>query len=261
MQRFSIYALCLSLCIAFAFSSCRKDGKDLGEVTFTNQLSKQVTLDIYPSLKDYGNGSNRTIQLVIDGNSKKVLPGKTFLAGQKYYMDWYTADHIFSNWFNDMFKDDISYVAFEPTEGNNSYYMSPTFEGRKKLVFLDTTATATSWKAVDIVVYSASTGYVSVWNQTPKAGQERSIVIRKDFTATHDYKDDFGTARTEELKFKVHETKQAYIEFMDANRKSLGSMISDRLPSGTPPDYYSSTTDTVMALLPHSEYTYIMVRQ
>jgi hypothetical protein len=240
---------------------CKKDGKDLSEVTFANQVSKQVMVDIYPTLKDYANNTNRTARLMIDGNSKKTLPGSTFLPGQNYYMDWYTADQSFSNWFNDKFKDDIGYVTIEPTEGNNTYYMTPTFEGRKKIVFLDTTQTFTEWKPVDIVVYSASTGYVSVWNQTPQAWKDRSVTIRKDFTATHDYKDEFGTAHTEELAFKVHETKEAYIEFMDDTRKSLGYMMSGRLPSGTPPEYTATTADTVMALLPHSEYTYIMVRQ
>jgi hypothetical protein len=95
----------------------------------------------------------------------------------------------------------------------------------------------------------------------PNAAHERSIAVRKNFTATHDYKDEFGTAHTEELNFKVHETQEAYIEFLDKDRKVLGSMISGRLPGGTPPDYTSESADTVMALLPHSEYTYIMVRQ
>lgn len=261
MQRFSVFALCLICTALFIFTGCRKDGKDLTEVTFTNQVGEAIVLDIYPTLGDYGNNTNRTTRQTIPAYSSITLPGSTFLPGQNYYMDWYSENHYYSNWYNDKYKNDISYVTIEPSEGNNTYYMTPTFVGNKQAVFLDTFETKTQWKAVDVYQYSASTGYVSVWDLTPVNEQFKEITINKNFTASFTYKDEYGQLKNEMLNFKVHESKDAYIEFMDANANSLGSMVAGRIPTGTPPDYHSDAVDSVLALLPHSEIYYLMVRQ
>jgi len=261
MTRFSQYTLgtfCLFLLLA---TGCRKDGKDLTEVTFTNQTGEAVVLDIYPTPGDYGNNTNRTTRQTIAAYDKLVLPGSTFSKGQKYYMDWYSKDHYYSNWYNDKFKNDISYVVIEPVAGNNTYYMTPTFLGTKQAVFLDTFETKTQWKAVDVFQYSASTGYVSVWNLTPANDQYKEVTINKNFTASYTYKDQYGNLKNEVLDFKVHESKDAYIEFMDANGNSLGSMLAGRLPTSTLPDYRSESVDSVLALLPYSEIYYLMVKQ
>ncbi len=260
MQRFSLFSFCLVCCALLVVTGCRKEGKDLTEVTFTNQIDKPITLDIYPTPGDYGNNTNVTVSRNIPAYGTITLPGSTFKAGQKYYMDWYTSDHYYSNWYNDKFKNDISYVEIEPVAGNNTYYMTPTFSGTKQAVFLDTFGTKTHWKAVDAYQYSANTGYVSVWDLTPANDQYKEVTVHKNFKATYLYKDQYGQLKSDTLEFKVQESKDAYIEFMDANRNNLGSMLAGRIPTGIPPDYRSESVDSVLALLPHSEIYYLMVR-
>ena len=260
MYRFSLFTICIICSILLVAPGCKKDGKDLTDVTFTNQIGETVTLDIYPTLGDYGNNTNSTLRRTILPYESIVLPGSTFKAGQSYYMDWYTKDHYYSNWYNDKFPNDISYVVIEPVEANNTYYMTPTFLGTKQAVFLDTFETKTHWKAVDVFQYSASTGYVSVWDLTSANDQYKEITINKNFTASFTYKNEYGQLKNEMLDFKVHESKDAYIEFMDASGSSLGSMLAGRLPTGTPPDYRSEAVDSVLALLPYSEVYYLMVR-
>jgi hypothetical protein len=261
MQRFSALTLSIISTILLLATGCRKDGKDLSEVTFTNQIGETVVLDIYPTLGDYSNNTNPIVKMVVPAYSNLVLKGSTFKPGQNYYMDWYSPNHYYSNWYNDKYKNDISYVTIEPTNGNNTYYMTPTFLGTKQAVFLDTFETKTNWKAVDVYQYSAATGYVSVWNLTSLNDQYKEITINKNFTASYTYKDEYGHLKNEMLDFKVHESKDAYIEFMDATNNSLGSMLAGRIPTGTPPEYRSESVDTVLALLPHSEIYYLMVKQ
>src|SRR5688572_20985842 len=85
MHTVRLHILCLSF-LAIAAGSCKKDPKDNTEVTFTNQTSEKVTLDIYVSENDYGSNSNVMLRKVLSPNENTLLPGSTFNSGGTFYM-------------------------------------------------------------------------------------------------------------------------------------------------------------------------------
>jgi hypothetical protein len=257
MQRFYILFFVLALTCLF-LDSCRKKEKDNTEVTFVNSVNAQVTLDIYKNATDYSNAAPVMLRKSLQPNESTILPGSTFAAGQTYYMDWYTDDYRYNNWFNDNYSQGQVQVAFKPVAGNNTYYLRPQFKNINRIVYLNKTANSTKWKAIG--AYTKSTEYIAMWSLLPEHERFRELTLKKGFTASYDYKNTSGTVVTDQLDFFVHNSERAYIEFVK-NGQTEGQMISGELPTGTPPNYTSTATDTIMALLPNSDYYFMMVRQ
>lgn len=257
MFRSSCYLVLL--CCVFA-SACRKD-KDESAVTYVNNVPQQVTLDIYPNMAAYASGSNQTIRQTINGSDKAIIPGDNFVPGLTYYVDWYTDDNMYNNWFNDKFPGGNGTVAIAPVVGSNTYYTSDYNKNYNKLVFLNGNGTQTSWIAIDAYQYSAVTGYVSVWNNMNLNERYQEITVRKDFTASYRYTDNYGAVKTQDLEFKVHNAPHSYIEFLNDAGGTLGSMAGGTLPTSTAPDYNSNAIDTVLGLMPASELRFLMVKK
>lgn len=251
------WSYCIALCVLA--TACKKKDTDNTEVSFNNRIDKDVTLTIYASADDYAKASNAVLRKVVKANTVERIAGSTFTAGKTYYMDWHTDNYYQNNWFNDKYPQQGAQVAFSPAAGNNTYYIEQGLSGNGRIVFLSTSGTSSKWRAVDAYMYSASTGYVSFWGSLPDAQRLHEITVSKNFTAVHDYKNVNGTPVQETLAFKVMRTNDAYIQFMSGD-STLGSMISGKLPTGKAPDYFSASTDTVMALLPQSDYYFMMVR-
>ncbi|OSZ79533.1 hypothetical protein CAP35_15165 [Chitinophagaceae bacterium IBVUCB1] len=240
-------------------SACKKKNADNNEVSFNNRIDKDVTLTIYASADDYAKATNAMLRKVIKANTVERIAGNTFTAGKAYYMDWHTDNYYQNNWFNDSYPQQGAQVAFTPGTGKNDYYIEQGLTGNGRIVFLSGSGTSSKWRAVNAYLFSTSTGYVSFWSSLPDAQRLHEVTINKNFSATHDYKNTNGTPAQQTLSFKVMRTNEAYIQFM-AGDTTLGSMISGRLPTGKAPDYFSASTDTVMALFPQSDYYFMMVR-
>ncbi len=253
--------LAIAAILACTFiTACKKSDKDGTDVTFLNNVNQNVTLDIYPSIEDYTGNSNVFLRKVLQPGEKAILPGNTFKSGQTYYMDWYTDDYYYSNWFNDDYSVGNTKVGIKPVANNNTYYCNPEFQGANRTTFLKKNASLTEWKAVGAYAES-SAGYVPHWNDLDANGQYRVVTVNKNFTAQYKYKDASGSVVTDELVFMVHNSKDAYIEFMGSGNTSKGSMVGGRLPTSTKPNYASSAADSIMAYLPNSDYYFLMVRQ
>ena len=241
--------------------SCKKKDEVTTDVTFTNRIAKDVVLTIYPSFDDYSNGTNPTLRRVVPASDKTILPASTFSPGKTYYMDWHTDNFYTNNWFNDLFPQPGTQIAIRPVAGNNTYYFDPAFAGSSRTTFLANDDKMSKWYAVDAYLYSVSTGYLSQWNTLTDFQKYRQVTVHKNFTADYTYKTSVGSITTDVLNFKVHPSADAFIEFMKTADSSTGSMMSGKLPTGIPPDYKSSAKDTIMALLPNSDYYFIMVRE
>ena len=254
--------ICLLVCVCF-FASCKKKGTDNTDVLFVNRLTDVVTVDVYSNMEDYKNSSNLFLRKTVPASDKIIVPGSTFEAGKTYYMDWYTDDYYHNNWFNDMYNDqDAAYVVIKPVAGDNTYFLQDWYEGKARQVYLDKTASSTTWQAVDCFLFSENLGFLSKWGELDEHDKYKKMVINKDFTAVYEYKDAQGNIDRMVTPFKVHHTKEAYIEFFGSDNKILGNMTSGRLPSGQAPDYMSSATDTVLALLPGKlDYYFLMVKK
>eukprot|EP01012_Entosiphon_sulcatum_P034532 TRINITY_DN43813_c0_g1_i1.p1 TRINITY_DN43813_c0_g1~~TRINITY_DN43813_c0_g1_i1.p1 ORF type:complete len:108 (+),score=13.15 TRINITY_DN43813_c0_g1_i1:34-324(+) len=88
----------------------------------------------------------------------------------------------------------------------------------------------------------------------------QEVTIHKNFIADYNHKNTSGSTVTDYLPFKVMRTEDAFIEFKASGDSSLGQMVSGMLPTAMPPSYKSNSKDTVLALLPNSDYYFMMVR-
>lgn len=259
MNRIYIIFLTL-LCLTTAFG-CKKPTKENTDVTFVNHLSKKVTLDIYSSFNDYAKGTNILLRKTLSGNEKTIIEGSNFKTGATYYMDWYTDDMKSNNWFNDAYPSTGTKVAFSPKVGGNTYYIESGYGGPGRSTFLSLATNSSSWRAVNAYLYSGSTGYVSYWNMIPETEKYHIITVSKDFKALYNHKNGDGTIVTDNIDVNVHNFENAYIEFMDITGNSIGSLMGGKSPLGAPPEYKTSSTDTVMALLPNSDYYFLMIKE
>ncbi len=246
--------------LASLATGCKKKGNDNSEVTFVNRATEKITLDIYRTYSDYANNNNVFLRKVMEPSEVAFLPGNTFSDGAQYYIDWYSEDYYRTNWFNEKYEDkDV--ISFSPRPGDNTFYTDNYYRGHARRCFLSSSGTASKWKAVNAYLYSQSTGYVSQWATMTSAEQFREITVNKAFEAVYDYRDANGTLQQANYEFIVHPSTDPYIELMDANGISAGNLTGGRLPTSTQPDYKSSSLDTVLALLPGNDYTYMMVKQ
>lgn len=259
MNQSRIMVLLLASTFLFA-ESCKKKEDDNTDVTFTNQLSEKVTLDIYSSADDYAKGNNLVLRKVLSAKENTILPGSTFAAGSSYYMDWYSDGMQYNNWFNDKFPVGGSTVAFKPVPGSNTYYMKTEFANHARATFLPGNAVSSKWTAVNVYAYSKTTGYISYWQNLSPQEKYREVTVNKNFTATYNHQNTDGKIVTDVIDFKVHASTEGYIELMDANMQSLGSMVTGNLPASDGSEYTSTSVDSVMALFPDSDYSFLMVK-
>lgn len=242
-------------------ASCKKDGKDNSAITLVNRIDQSITYDVYTSYDDYVNNTNVYERITIQPNEKLVLENSKVTSGNTYYVDWYSDDFYYSNWFNDEAVFDTKRVQISPTPGNNTYYTEPSYRSPNRLSFLNGSGTQTGWIAIGAYLYSKSTGYSNQWDNISINDRYRRVTVDKDFSAIYEHKDESGNLFTENLNFIVHQSEVPYIQFQDALGANAGNMTGGALPSGTPPEYKSSATDTVLALFPDNEYLYLMIKQ
>lgn len=246
--------------ICLLMGSCKKEGKDNTEVSFTNQLSEKVTLDIYVSADDYAKSNNVMLRKVLAPNENTTLPGNTFANGTTYYMDWYSDNFYYNNWFNDTYPVGTSRVTFKPVPGNNTYYIKQEFAGSARSIYLANNAASSKWSTVNVYAYSKNTGYVSHWQNLTPQEKYREVTVNKNFTVIYNHQNESGKIITDMIDFKVHNSKEAYIELMDANMQTVGYMITGKLPASDGSEYISNSPDSVMALFPDSDFLFLMVR-
>lgn len=249
-------------------TACNKNtvGTSPDEINFVNSSEKPVTVDIYSSLSDYGSNTNLLQRLIINGNANEKVSRDILKTGNAYYIDWYNDDYTITNWYNDDYPQGAERVRFEPSAESKQYDIDKNFVGYHRVAFLNGNNTQTEWVATGAYLYSSSTGYVDKWNELSSNDRFKRIIIKKDFTANYTYRDSMGSEKTMPLNFMVQYTESGfvddvpYIEFKSGNN-SIGNMIGGKLPTSTPPDYKSNSTDTVMAVFPDSDYQYLMIKQ
>lgn len=235
-------------------TGCKKD--TVRDYSITNNINKVVTLDIYTSAVDYANNSNLVMRKTLQPNETTTLAASTFKSGSTYYMDYYTDDFGYNNWFNLNFPADGTTPVFHPSSSNTAFYVKPDYHNANRAAFLNGNQTSTTWVAIGAYLED-NNGYVDEWASLGSNGQYRQLTIRKDFNAIYSYKDASGNTQADTLSFLVHNANVPYLEFINGAGVNQGSMIGSQFPdkpSGT-------STDSMMVLLPNSEMYFLMVRQ
>lgn len=253
MKKYKVALLALTAYLALA-AGCKKDRTK--DYNFTNNINKVVTLDIYTSADDYTTNTNLMLRKTLQPNQTTTLPASTFKSGGTYYMDYYTDDFAYNNWFNLNFPADGTTPVIHPSSSNTAFYIKPDYHNANRTAFLNGTQTSTSWVAIGAYLEDNS-GFVDEWPSLGSNAQYRQLVIRKDFNAIYSYKDASGNIQTDTMGFLVHNAKIPYLEFINAAGVNQGSMIGNNFP-GNP---NGTSTDSMMVLLPNSEMYFLMIKQ
>lgn len=252
-------SLVLAACVGILslISACRKTPKaDPHESVFVNQHNESIFVRVYDGLENYVNSGEPVWETQLGPLDKVHVSPEDLPTGKTYYIDWFSEDYTLHNWYN---SQDL-YPQIRPEPGANSFDISRDLKGAARLTFLNGSGKTTRWKAVDKLLFSSTHGFVSYWDTATVQDRHRFVDVSKDFKAQYRYREDTGGEKTKLMDIIVHPNAVPLLEFVGDGGEMLGSMIGGRLPSGTGPDYYSASTDSVLALFSDSEFYYLMVK-
>jgi len=253
------------LCFVLLALSCKKEKKTNNEITYTNVLfsntiSEELNLRIYNSLQDYYNNANIIQKGVIPANGQLQMPNMQ--VGKTYYLEWYSDDYTYSNWYNYYRKTDSSTIT--PTLiGNDTFTINlqNTIHCFNRLLSLNDSGTSSTWKAIGGV----SNFVVDPWDSLTENERYRVLVLRKDFSATYYHKDGLGNIIADSLiqyTYKNTPDSEGVLMLHNLSRPSIaGTDEIDYMPGySLPIGSGYMTKDTVFAILDSSVF-FIMARQ
>lgn len=171
-----LYLITGTLLLLTLFSCKRND-----DVNFTveNLTNKQLNVAIYSSISDYNNSANAILKGVAQVRGYWVVPMKKLTEGKMYYIDVYSDDYLYNNWYtaNALLSD-----SFSATNHDTRYTVySYTHNDYSMLTWLNGLGPKTTWKAFNAYTYSGG-GYTSIWSTLSAGQQNVQLVISKNST-------------------------------------------------------------------------------
>jgi len=171
LPRFFLLAALLGL---LTFFSCTRND----DVNFTveNFTDKPMNVNIYASLSDYNNGTNAILKGLAKVRGYWVIPMKKLTTGKMYYIDVYSDDYLYNNWYT---ANAMLFDSFSATNHDTRYTVySYTHNDYSMLTWLNGPGPQTTWKAFNAYNYSGGS-YTSIWSTLPAAQQDVQLVINK----------------------------------------------------------------------------------
>jgi hypothetical protein len=243
----------VSLIIIITVAGCSKPKSQATDYVFENLTDKNMNVDIYYSQHDYFIDS----ALLIHGNAKVrgscVFPLSKFETGHIYYVDIYSDDYLYNNWFwtNATLRD-----TFMPSQSDFDYIIPHTqYADPSRIVWLNGSGTSTAWKAFNSYNYTSG-HYVSIWSSLTAAQQNLQIILNKS---------SFGTI----INGLGLDTTMKFQAFYDqtANISTATFLNPDKTTYATLKSYFNATTynfnggkDTMLAYINGLGY-FAMARQ
>lgn len=218
----------VALIALLAFCSCSKTATQANDYSFENLSDKIVNIDVYPTQADYFNNTN----LLIHGTAKVrgyyIIPLSTFKTGQVYFVDIYSDDYLYNNWFwsNITLRD-----TFLPSQSDYDYIIEHTqYSDPSRLIWINGAGPTTLWKAFNSYNYTGGS-YISTWSTLNAAQQNMQIVLHKS---------SFGSV----TNGTGLDTTMKYNAFYDqaSNISTLSFLNPDKSTYGTMKSYFNPST-------------------
>lgn len=196
----NIFSSCIVSIALFCIISCKKSPIQTAPETnfaFVNTLNESVNVVIYKTPNDYNNNTNVLMQGVAAANGTYVA--EKLKVDTTYYVDWYTNDFSYNNWYNQSGSID-SYLTtvFMPNISGGSMQLKQSYgPDLSRLVCLDGNGTQSTWMATGAFQGSAlDTNY---WYTLPPNKQYINIVFKKNFSVLFSFKDGNGNIIVDSL--------------------------------------------------------------
>lgn len=171
--------------IALVFiAACKKSesAKTVEKVDFrfSNNVPEPLHVDIYNTRGDYYDNRSPVASADLSLNGEHTFTSLN--SGQEYYIDWYSPDFNYNNWYNGPGIPSLE-VGFTPTAANTYAqinHLSQIDYSRKLLI--GGNGTASNWRAV-----AAYKGTVYFWDSLSTAGKSKQLAFSKNFTGAYYY--------------------------------------------------------------------------
>jgi len=222
--------LLFSVSVVLIFFSCSKPKTQATDYTFENLADKQVNVDIYASQDDYLNNKNLVAHGVAKVRGYYIVPLSSFQNGHLYYVDIYSDDYLYNNWFwtNVTLRD-----TFLPSQSDYDYTILHTqYSDPSRLIWINGAGPTTTWKAFNAYTYSSSV-FTSTWSTLTAAQQNFQIITRKSSFATLTN----GTGLDTTMKYNAFYNQSS-------NISTLTLLNPDRSAYGTCTSYFNANTYT-----------------
>lgn len=253
----SLFLWATGICAMGMYSACKKTPKaDPHESVFVNQHNESIFVRVYDNWEAYVQSGAPVWETQLGPLGKIHVSADDLPSSKTYYIDWFSADYTLHNWYNSQ----GLFPRIHPEPGANSFDLSRELKGSARQTFLNGSGNHSRWKAVDKLLYSSSLGFASYWDTATAIDKHRFVEVHKDFTARYRFLNPQGVEDSLVMDIVVQTHAVPMLEFIGEAGQNLGSLVGGRLPSGTGPDYYSASTDSVLALFPDSEFYYLMVK-
>ena len=174
-------SLVLILIVSCAFIlSCGKPKDNKFNVQFENLTDKGINVIVYGSQSDYNNDNNPLFTGHAAVRGYYTLSLNNFTNGKTYWIDWYSDDTLYSNWYWAR----VTVVdTFSPSQDNYEFKIDHfQASDNSRLIWMNGLNHQTVWKAVD--AYSNVGGsYHSVWSSLSANQKNLQLTLNKDYSA------------------------------------------------------------------------------
>jgi hypothetical protein len=169
------------LCLFGVTASCHTDNALHGfDYNFVNLTNKPINIKIYTSLNDYNNQTNVYLQGRVNIKQYFYIPVGKFVVGSTYYVDWYSDDYLYNNWY----WSNISLRnAFSPSEKDYEFLINTVqWPDPSRRIWMKDSANQSRWVANDAYTFNGSI-YSSIWSSMAWNMQNVSLSLNRDYTA------------------------------------------------------------------------------
>jgi hypothetical protein len=171
----------ISCCLLLVLASCHTDNTLQGfDYNFLNLTDKPINIRIYTTLNDYTNHTHVFMQGRINTKQYYYIPVGKFVVGSTYYVDWYSDDYLYNNWY---WSNITLRNAFSPSEADYEFLINTVeWPDPSRRIWMKDSLLQTIWIANDAYNYSGGV-YSSIWAGLPWTLQNVSLTLNRDFSA------------------------------------------------------------------------------
>lgn len=241
--------------------SCRKENNSGGfNYDFENLSDKAINIDIYTSLDDYNKGINILMHGRAAVRGYFAIPISKFVNGHTYYVDWYSDDYLYTNWY---WTNVTLRTRFEPGNADDRYMINVNqFADPSRAFWMNGMGTQSIWKLTNAYTTSGN-NFISVWPQLTGDQQQMQITLRKDFSASIEYVDTASHAtRDTMLVYKANYDATQNISVVTIYDYSHNTTFATLKSNFSPVNYnFTGNKSNILVTFPGQRYYYLFTRQ
>ena len=185
------------------------------------------------------------------------IPVDHFTGGSPYYVDWYSDDLLYTNWY---WSNITLRTEFRPTYTDYEYLVNTVqFSDPSRKIWMNGLDVKTTWKAVDAYTISGTT-LTSIWSSLSAVQKNVQMVLNKDFSAHLLLQNASNQTVDSALSFQPNYDSANHVSvvtLLSVADTSIGTLTSNFAPATLG---FGGDNNTILAYIKNIGY-FQMVRQ